>query len=174
MEVENIAERIINLESEINNIAIRIQEGAGYGVERAMEITREQALLATEVAVEYFKLEKENEKLKELLRETQCHIHSIAGELWMRVENALSNNRTKKAVNANEIKTCPFCGSRAGVYSKAEGKHGKRVYQVSCLATDANFFGNAGVAEEYCAYENEFWFDTEKEAIQWWNTRADG
>ena len=68
------------------------------------------------------------------------------------------------------IGPCPFCGSRARLYTIELNKETTH-YQVCCMASDATFLGTEGVGDEYCAYENEYWFDSEAEAVQWWNER---
>jgi len=73
-----------------------------------------------------------------------------------------------------ELKACPFCGSRAELYTIRNDDDAPTMYRVSCCANDSCYHGTEGVIDDWCPADCETTeFPTEAEAIAAWNTRPD-
>lgn len=71
----------------------------------------------------------------------------------------------------SELKLCPYCGSKAGVYTV--NKFSQDVYRVACHAMNSDRHSEDGVIDGWCPMEmgNMPLQATEQEAIELWNTR---
>jgi len=56
----------------------------------------------------------------------------------------------------SKLKPCPFCGSK-NIGIQHMDKNDARIYQVYCIP----------------CWANRGWFDTEEDAIAWWNKRKE-
>lgn len=66
----------------------------------------------------------------------------------------------------SELKPCPFCGGEAKLWSHHYAEEDLTLWQVRC---------NRDFLRKKCYMNDSFvTFDTEEEAIEAWNTRAEG
>ena len=69
-----------------------------------------------------------------------------------------------------ELKPCPFCGSKATIWTHNDINN--KFLTIGCSANDSSCHGEEGVIDDWCPMNCESSI-TKELAVEAWNTRAD-